>query len=70
MVASEGKRDQLIDILLACSSNLPGCLSYIIAKDVADRDGIWITEVWKSKQKHQVSLTLPSVQAAIAKGRH
>ena len=31
---------------------------------------IWITEVWDTKENHSASLTLPSVQASIAKGRH
>ena len=30
---------------------------------------LWITEVWVSQADHQASLKLPSVQAAIAKGR-
>lgn len=48
---------------------MPGCLSYIIARDPADADGIWITEVWESQEHHRASLSLPSVQAAIAQGR-
>jgi quinol monooxygenase YgiN len=48
---------------------MPGCLSYIVANDPADANAIWITEVWDSKASHEASLKLPSVQAAIAKGR-
>lgn len=48
---------------------MPGNLAYIIAEDLADPDGIWITEVWRSKEDHAASLSLPSVQQAIAKGR-
>lgn len=69
MLAAEGKRDELIEILLAGTDKMPGCLSYIIAKDPADKNAIWITEVWDSKESHAASLKLPSVQAAIAKGR-
>lgn len=67
--AVEGKRDELIKILLDGVSGMPGCLSYIVAKDPKDANGIWITEVWDSKESHAASLKLPSVQAAIAKGR-
>jgi len=68
MTAAEGKRDELIKILTA-NSSMPGCLSYIVAKDPADANAIWITEVWDSKESHAASLKLPAVQAAIAKGR-
>jgi len=59
----------LIAILLAGTSNMPGCLSYIIAKDASDADGIWISEAWDSKASHEASLSLPSVKESIAKGR-
>ena len=69
MKAAEGKRDELIEILLDGTSEMPGCRSYIVAKDNSDPDAIWITEVWDDKASHDASLKLPSVQAAIAKGR-
>lgn len=69
MKAAPGQRDALIAILLEGLNNMPGCLSYIVAHDPADADAIWITEAWDSKANHQASLSLPSVKAAIAKGR-
>ena len=69
MTAVEGKREELIKILLEGVNEMPGCLSYIVAKDPKDASGIWITEVWDSQESHQASLRLPAVQAAIAKGR-
>lgn len=69
MTAVEGKRNDLIKILLEGVNDMPGCLSYIVAKDPNDANGIWITEVWDSKDSHAASLKLPSVQAAIAKGK-
>ena len=69
MKAAEGKRDELVKILLEGTADMPGCLSYIVAKDPTDPDAIWITEVWDTKASHEASLKLPSVQAAIAKGR-
>ena len=68
-VAAEGKRDELIKILLEGIANMPGCLSYIVAQDPRDENALWITEVWRSQADHQASLKLPGVQAAIAKGR-
>jgi quinol monooxygenase YgiN len=48
---------------------MPGCLSYVVATDPAESDALWVTEVWESAERHRASLTLPAVQAAIAKGR-
>jgi quinol monooxygenase YgiN len=72
MIAVPGKRDELIEILLEGVANgpgMPGCLSYVIARDPADANAIWITEVWDSQTSHKASLSLPSVQQAIAKGK-
>jgi quinol monooxygenase YgiN len=64
-----GRRDALIDILASGTAAMPGCLSYVIAKDTADADAIWVTEVWDSAASHKASLSLPSVQHAIGQGR-
>ncbi len=48
---------------------MPGSLSYVVAKDSTDEDAIWVTEVWDTKASHEASLSLPSVQEAIAQGR-
>jgi len=69
MNAAAGQRDRLIAILLEGVSGLPGCQSYIIARDPDDETAIWITEVWDSQASHEASLKHPSVQEAIAKGR-
>ena len=69
MIATPGSRDALITVLLEGTNDMPGCLSYVVAKDAADANAIWITEVWDSKESHDASLALPAVRAAIAKGR-
>lgn len=69
MTAVPGKRDELIAALLEGLTNMPGCLSYIVATDPKDADAIWITEAWDSKASHGASLSLPQVKGAIAKGR-
>ena len=66
LVSAAGKRDELISLLLQGSVEMPGCLSYIVARDSADDDSIWITEVWDDKASHDASLSLPAVQKAIA----
>lgn len=64
-----GKRNELIAILLESIAVMPGCLSYLVAKDSTEEDAIWVTEVWDTKGNHEASLSLPSVQDAIANGR-
>jgi len=69
MIAAPGKRDEIISILLEGADTMPGCLSYIVAKDTGDANAIWITEAWDSKASHEASLSLLSVKEAIAKGK-
>ena len=69
MIAKPGQRDALIAVLLEGSGSMPGCRSYIVAKDAKDENAIWVNEIWDSKESHADSLKLPGVQAAIAKGR-
>lgn len=69
MIAVPGRRDELISILLEQEGGMPGCAIYIVARDPADDDAIWITEVWDSAESHEASLSLPGVQAAIARAR-
>ena len=64
-----GKREEFIGVLLEGVDSMPGCLSYVIARDPKDPDAIWITEVWDSKESHTASLQLPAVRQAIVKGR-
>lgn len=67
--AAPENRDALISLLVAGTRDMPGCISYVIAKDATRNDSIWVTEVWRDKESHDDSLKLPSVQAALAKGR-
>jgi quinol monooxygenase YgiN len=70
ITTAPGKRDAFIAILMeGVGDKMPGCFSYVIAKDVSKRDALWITEVWDSKESHDASLQLPAVKAAIAQGR-
>ena len=69
MKAATGQREALIAILLDGIAGMPGCLSYIVAKDPTDADAIWITEVWDSEESHGASLSLPAVEEAIGRAR-
>jgi len=67
LIAAPGKRDELIANILGGVGSMPGCLSYVVAKDASNADAIWISEVWDSKASHDASLSIPSVKAAITK---
>jgi len=69
MLAQPGQRDALAAILMDSTGAMPGCLSYVVARDPTNADALWITEVWDSADSHKASLNLPAVQAAIAKAR-
>ena len=69
LIATPNERENLIDILLDGTKDMPGCIQYVISKDSVEADSIWITEVWKDQESHQASVSLPGVQQAIAKGK-
>ena len=69
MTCVSGQREAFIAILLESTAAMPGCLSYVIARDPQDADAIWITEVWDSQESHAASLQLPAVRDAIKRGR-
>jgi quinol monooxygenase YgiN len=48
---------------------MPGCLSYVVARDPTNPDAIWITEVWDSQASHKASLSLPAVKDAISRAK-
>lgn len=63
--AQPGKRDDLIALMTQGFGAMPGCKSYVVAKDPDDADKIWITEVWDSADSHKASLTIPAVAEVI-----
>lgn len=69
MTAAEGKRDELIAILIEGTKEMPGCLSYVVAKDPSDATTVWVSEVWEDAASHKASLALPAVREAITKGK-
>ena len=69
ITAVAGQREALAQILLTGVAGMPGCLSYVVAHDPTHPDTLWITEVWDNQASHTASLSLPSVQQAIAQGR-
>jgi len=65
LTSFDGKRDELIALLAASTCDMPGCFSYVISRDAADANLLWVTEVWETQAAHDASLTLRAVQSAI-----
>ncbi len=63
--AHPGKRDELIALMTADVGAMPGCKSYVVAKDPQDADTIWVTEVWDTAESHKASLSIPAVAETI-----
>ena len=64
-----GKRDEMIAILKESAADMPGCLTYIVAKDAADENALWVNEVWDSMASHDASLSLPAVKNAMPRAK-
>jgi len=69
LTAVPGKREELIKILRESAGDMPGCFSYVVAKDSADENTLWVTEVWDSAASHDASLLLPAVKNAIPQAK-
>lgn len=69
MTVVPGKRDEMIRVLKESAADMPGCFSYVVAKDAADENVLWVTEVWDSVVSHDESLSLPQVKNAIPQAK-
>ena len=69
LTAVSGLRDALIKILEEGTRSMPGCRSYIVAKDAAEVNVVWVTEIWDSETSHQASLSLPAVKDTVAQAK-
>jgi quinol monooxygenase YgiN len=70
LTAKSGHRDELADILLQASqlvSTVKGCKLYVIGKDENDKNAVYVTEIWESKEDHDNSLKAEGVRELIMK---
>lgn len=68
--AKLGKGQELSSILVEASkivSQAKGCISYVVGLDTKDKDLIWVSEIWESKEDHDASLTQENVRTLIGK---
>ena len=69
LTAVPGKREELIKTLKESAGDMPGCFSYVVAKDSAEENTLWVTEVWDSEASHDASLLLPAVKNAVPQAK-
>lgn len=67
--AQAGKGKELGEILLKAANLMEkakGCVLYIISKTADSPEGIYVFEVWDTKDDHDNSLNLPGVRDLIS----
>ena len=70
--AQPGKGEELAGILLEAAEALAGdetCLLYVVARDLAEPDTIWVTEAWTDRDARDASLRAPGTPEMIARAR-
>ncbi len=64
--ATPGNRDELARALVMDVGDMPGCITYMVAVDPADPNGIWIAEAWQSDEAHKAWLQSDATQALVS----
>jgi quinol monooxygenase YgiN len=72
IVATPGDGEVLAGHLLDAAAALEAvepCRLYLVSRDLADPDAVWVVEMWEDADAHQASLELEAVQQLIARAR-
>jgi len=70
--AHEGNGEKSLAQLLRAPeelSELEDYYMYVVGRDNADVDAVWVTEIWRSQDDHQASLTHEAIRTLIASAR-
>lgn len=65
---NSGQRDRLVELLLEAATamhSVAGCEFYIVNTSPAEPETVWVTEVWRSKEEHDASLTLEGAKEQV-----
>jgi len=63
--ATPGNRNALAEALVHDVDEMPGCLTYLIAIDPGDANGVWVAEAWASHEAHVSWLESDATRALI-----
>jgi quinol monooxygenase YgiN len=67
--AKTGKGTELGSLLLKAAAqmeNVKGCVLYFVGKTAENPEGVYVIEVWESKEDHDNSLKLPAARELIS----
>ncbi len=71
IIAQQGQRDALVEILLEAAELLQDdgdCTIYVVNVSPTEPDVVWVTEIWRSQAAHQASLTREDTRKLIERG--
>ena len=71
IVARAGQRDALVELLLDAAAGMQpvaACQLYIVNAAATERDAVWVTEAWSSREAHQAYLATDAFKAALGRG--
>jgi quinol monooxygenase YgiN len=64
-----GKRDEVINIMLEAGKPFDentACILYLVYRDVANPNVIWVEDVWTNKDDHAAAMSNPAMRSFIA----
>lgn len=69
MKTKPGQREAVVQILVGAADALraAGCSLYLVSVAADDKDTIWVSEVWDTKESHDASLALPAAREEIGR---
>ncbi|TCS93214.1 putative quinol monooxygenase [Hazenella coriacea] len=72
LIAKEGERDTLVEILLEAARSmetLDNCEIYLVNVSHDDPNSVFVYEIWSNESAHQASLSLESTQTLIQRAK-
>ena len=67
-MALPGQSEKLVELLLRAAAGVevaPGCELYIINTSPTEPESVWVTELWRSQEEHDASLSIEGAQELI-----
>jgi quinol monooxygenase YgiN len=72
MTAKAGKGDELVALLLSATTGAgpatnPNCVVYLVGRSASDRDVVFVTEGWTSKEAHAANFASDNARVFVAR---
>ena len=66
MTAHHGKGDELVDLLLSATTS-DDCVLYLVGRSASNRDVVYVTEGWITKEAHAENFASERARAFVAR---